>query len=285
MSITAKVILCAVVGAAGVGGYLYTRARPEIASDPAEVAKSEPPPAEPAAHEPWGRRRQQIERALAARRAGGSDAPVATDPDQAATARLDRRFRAFRELVQTCVEDLGSGHVGALTLSVHEIGAPDVGTIYDSIEVVHSNVDDPQTLECIVQSMYAYSGEAPPEPFERSTVRTIHVGEPRTPDAKTRQIAGFVFGAHMGEVRFCGTRSDDVEGTVTYALTIADDGSVATSSPGPTDLPPEVIACITAATKRWRFPKSVAGQTLEQTLTLPVAGEFPGMTTPDSAEP
>jgi RNA polymerase sigma-70 factor (ECF subfamily) len=278
MSLTAKLLALPVIAALGATVVLAVDAPTMPDAPPVAAPDVEPASAEPAEvstpRAVWERRRRQIDGALASAPRAPEAAAASSRPDPEAS------HRAYRQLVQACIEDLDSEAVGALTLSIREIGAPDIGTIFDSVEVAHTNFDDEETLECLVQSMYAYVGEAPPEPFERNVTRTMRLGDAETEDAQSKQVVGYIVGAHAGEVRFCGTKADEVAGSVTYTVTIADNGSVASSVAGETDLPSIVVECITAATLRWKFPATVAGRTLEHTLTLPIPGQPPGPAKP-----
>lgn len=129
--------------------------------------------------------------------------------------------------MRACMEDLDSESVGALTLSLHKVGAPDVGTIDEAVDVVYTNFDEKDALECLVQSMYAYVGEAPEAPLDRVVTRTM-------------------------------------------ALGTAEGGVVEDSAAGPSYLPSAVVDSITTATKRWPFPRPLAGQTFTHSFTLPI---------------
>ena len=255
-----------------VAGYVYAQSEspgttPEATS--AVVASDTEEPSPPQTR--WEQRRDDIRSAL----------PPPTTKSDAAQPRGAGLREGYRDLVRVCLDDLETEHVGALTLSIREIGAPDIGTIYESIEVVHTNFGDPDVLECIVQSMYGFVGEPPQEPFERQFTSTMPLGQSTDDSTRQEQLIGYIVGAHMSEVRFCATKAQgDAQGTVTYAMTMGDEDVLVASTPGDTDLPAAVVECITAATKRWKFPKTLAGQSFEQDFVLPVPGSPAGKAKP-----
>lgn len=298
MSITAKAILLISTGALGVAGWFAVGptddAPAEVASTdeqrPGGIATSGVEPStragggvdghadvEVGSRAQWERRRRDIRRVLPEVL---EDAPEEAEPP-ASVQRRRAEYLDFHEMVDACTEDLGTGATGALTLSIHEIGAPGVGTIYDSVEVVHSNLDDPEVIECLTQSMYAHVGEPPAEAYERVRVRTMPIGEPVEPSEQDAQKIGFIVGAHMGEVRFCESKAEGkVEGSVSIALTIGESGLAESAVPGSSDLPAPVVECITNATKRWKFPDSLIGKNWDQRFVLPIGGQPSGPVEP-----
>lgn len=274
MSITAKVLIGAVVGALGVAGWLRSPHEPanEPAKDIAPVVSAAPAAMTPKAA--WERRRGEIRRMLPAVAA----APEV--PEDNAARR--REYDDFAVLRRACLDDLGDGKSGAVTLSVTKIGAPDIGTIYDEVEIVETTYEDKEVLECLIQSMYGWVGEAPAEPFERRQTSTFVLGEP-TGELKERRQFEFIIGAHINEVRWCETRGKpDVEaarGQVNLAFALADDAAgktrTRTTLVGETDLPQEVVDCVINASHRWIFPAAMRDKTLEYRFVLPVAGRRP----------
>lgn len=208
----------------------------------------------------WQERRASIRAAL-----HGDDPEAA----QAAADGIRARKRAYRERIAECVADLGPDTVGTITLALREVGAPDIGTIYDTVEIAHTSIDDPDLLTCVQQSMYAYVGEAPEAPEMGVSTLTMPIGKPLNPDQKARQVTDYIFGAHIGEVRFCQKKSEEVRGDVEYALMVAG-GDVTAAVPGPTAIPKPVVDCITQRIRKWRFPDETGTPTLRVTLSLPI---------------
>lgn len=270
MSLTIKALLVSTAGAVGLAGWLAQPAAPKPASEPAEAsqATSVDPPASPGAR--WEQRRRQIRRAplppVVARTAG----PEEDEHDD------------FRELVRTCLTDLESDASGAVTIDVNQIGAPDIGTIYESVEIVETTVEDPELLQCLLQSMHAWVGAAPTESFERRSTWTFTLGQAATAERKRQDVFSAIVGAHINEVRYCEKRGDPdapgVAGHLLLALTLAPRDDM--SRPGAaevrdTDLPTATVECVVTASKRWVFPGDFVGHTFEYDFTLPIAGPPP----------
>lgn len=296
MSITAKALLItALGGTTGLVGWVAMTPEPEPAAASTEAAAATPADADAdgspvvatKANDPsaqpddpraqWERRRESIRRALPPATEGAAPATAPTAELPAAARSSAAAHRAFRELVDACMEDLDTKSTGAVTLSMRELGAPGVGTIYESVEVVDASFDEPEVIECLTQSMYAWVGEAPAEAYMRDTGRTVPLGKPPAGDEKDAQTVGFIVGAHMGEVRFCESKADgEIAGSVTVTLAIGESGKPESSEAQPSALPQAVVECIVGATKRWQFPTTLAGKTFERDFVLPVPGRPPG---------
>lgn len=275
MSITVKVMIVAAVGALGVAGWSQL---PERAA-PDEVSANVDTPAVtvPAANTPraaWEQRRSAIRNAL--------PTIAAAVPGQREAEAAKREYDDLGVLRRACLDDLGDGKSGAVTLSVTKIGAPDIGTIFEDLEIVETTYEDKAVLECLIQSMYGWVGEAPAEAFELRQTRTFVLGEV-TAELKERRQFEFIIGAHINEVRYCEKRGQpdapEVSGRASVAFAIADDAEgkmrSKTSIVGETDLPREVVDCMLTASQRWIFPATMRGRTLEYGFVLPIAGRPP----------
>jgi RNA polymerase sigma-70 factor (ECF subfamily) len=181
----------------------------------------------------------------------------------------------YRSRVNACLEDLESTASGALTLQVTEIGAPDVGIIYDEVVVVEETIDDEDVLTCITESMYAFVGEAPTESYERMSQRTMQIGDSKEPDVVGQRMFDAIVGAHISEVRFCQTKvaEGEANGTLDVAITVGEDQLAAKVEVVDSTLPAPVQTCIVAAMQRWRYPKPIIGKTFEYGYALPLAGK------------
>jgi len=276
MSITVKVMIVAAVGALGVAGWSRLPKRPAPDSIVEDVQTMAVPstPVVSTAKKVWEQRRSAIRKLL--------PAMVAAAPGQREAEQARRESDDFGVLRRACLDDLGDGKSGAVTLAVTKIGAPDIGTIYDDIEIVETTYEDKAVLECLIQSMYGWVGEAPAEPFEGRQTRTFVLGEV-TDELKERRKFEFIIGAHINEVRYCEKRGQsdapEVRGQVKVAFAIADDAEGKTRSRtaivGETELAREVIDCIITASQRWIFPPTMRGRTLEYGFVLPIAGRSP----------
>lgn len=301
MSITMKALLItALGGTTGVVGWAATRPATE-ADEAAQASKASTvaatpagdatPPGEAAtereasvaaqAEDPqarWKWRVRSIRSQLQAPAAAGAT-PAVPQSDE---ARQLAAHRELGQLVEACMEDLGAKATGAVTLSMHELGAPGVGTIYASIEVVDASFDEPEVIECLTQSMYDYVGEAPAAAYEHVRVWTLPLGKPEAVADEDAQALGYIVGAHLGEVRFCERKAEGtVAGSVKVALTIGESGTAETVVAEESSLPPAVVECIVGATKRWQFPGKLAGKRFERDFVLPVPGQPAGPVSPD----
>ncbi|MCH9683150.1 MAG: hypothetical protein K0V04_17075, partial [Deltaproteobacteria bacterium] len=270
---TAAPILVVSAAALGVGAYAY--ATTESEPTPQLTPEATPVSAAPKTTVPrpapvvqarspkgqWEARRAKVR------------GNVEVEPTTAETivVRPSTAALAYDELVRACLKDLDSKAVGAMTVSIHEIGAPDVGTIYDDVDVVYSSLDDQEALECVVQSMCTYVGAAPEAPLDLVVLRTMALGNAETREDEGKQVASYIVAAKAGKLRACESEADgEAAGTVAYAMTIGEGGLVEDSVPGPSALPAAVIDCITTTTTDWRFPAPLAGQTFTHASTRPI---------------
>lgn len=281
MSIVAKAILVTTtVGAAGLAGWLGLAEPPppsRPADPPATTAPLEPTitPAATTPRSAWEQRRRTIRQILPP----GKPAP---------TPQQQRRGDGLHALIGACMTDLDSTASGAMTMSITEIGAPDIGTIYDDVTIVETTFPEQEVLQCLVQSMHAWVGAAPVESFEHSYTSTFVLGTP-TPDLAQTRIFEAIIGAHISEVRYCERRGDtnapEVRGHLDLAFTLIDRGDgYCKSNPsiaGSTDLPQAVVDCIVTASERWAFPITMQGHTREYHYTLPI----PPVPIPGPAQP
>lgn len=290
MSTMMKTLLITTLGGTtGVIGWMATKGEPE--PEPSATPTTQTPRAaavvEPTAREAndprarWEGRRRDIRRSLPRADEGaraGAVPPAPTTAEPAHDDPHDDVIRSdFRELVSACMEDLGAQSTGAVTLSIHEIGAPGVGTIYESVEVVDASFDRPEVIECLTQSMYGYVGEAPAEPIDRYVTTTTPLGKPEPGPDKDAQTIGYIVGAHLGEVRFCESKAEgEVVGSVTVTITIGEGGRTDASVAKPSKLPAAVVECIENATKRWMYPAKLAGKSFDREFVLPVPGKPAG---------
>ncbi len=274
MSLTVKAIAVATLGTLGVACWFAVPEPPKPASEASPELRaavtSPPPPKTPKAA--WEQRRSSIRQVLPAMVA----ASPAPQDDGAAEQRAHDDLGVLR---RACLEDLGNNASGAVTLAVTKIGAPDVGTIYDKVELIETTFEDKEVLECLIQSMYGWVGEAPVEPFERRSMSTFMLGEPKG-EVKEQRIFEAIIGAHIGEVRWCETRGKPdalaVNGQASLAFTLEDDANGMAKPRAPivlaSDLPQEVVDCMINASPRWKFPATMRGKTFEYHFVLPVPG-------------
>lgn len=219
----------------------------------------------------------------------GSSASATTSEPEGELARLEVLRILLGELEVAPKspqrgEDLGGDQSGAVTIAMTMIGAPDIGTIYDDVELIETTFADKEVLQCLIQSMYGWVGEAPAEAFERRPTRTFVLGELEG-DTKERRIFEAIIGAHIGEVRWCEKRGDpeagEVRGRLLLAYALADDADgktrAKTLTVRATDLPREVVDCIVSASQRWIFPPALRDKTFEYQFVLPVPPGRPAL--------
>lgn len=276
MSITAKALVLTTVGGLSVGGWyaMRTPAEPQSTTEaPVAVAETPDEPVELSAQAKWEQRRTAIRTALTDTRDAEPDPAPTPDIKPAPPAEHERAHADFQELVKACLDDVGAGETGAITLQVREMGAPDVGVIYEDVQVVHTNLDGPEVVECLVQSMYGYVGDAPEECYEYESTRTMQIGKPTESDARDEQIIGAIVGAHMSESRVCEGKADDpVEGLLRLAMTVGPEGLLESSIPETNPLPDVVVDCVVERSLAWKFPDRVAGKTFVHEMKFPVPG-------------
>jgi RNA polymerase sigma-70 factor (ECF subfamily) len=243
-----------------------------------------PPPPELSERERWEQRRAQIRAALAERAgdeerdatAEGENENVELDAKVLEQARLEVLARAragFADLKRACVEDLDRDVSGAITLSAVVIGDPEIGTIFDSVEVVAETVNDPDVIACVREAMYAYVGEPPAVPVESRWQKTMPwVGRTDDDTRAERRVFDAIVGAHHGEIAFCQRdQAFTGAGTALVEFTINSDNH-AEARVVRTDLPEPVAECIVEASQGWPFLKTMVDKMFHYEFKLPVEG-------------
>lgn len=264
---TKGLIACSAAALAGGVAWAATREAPTPAAEQT-IADAAPTPAKAdrtprvtESRERWQERRARIRAAIPRGVATKTPTPRETSD-------------GYRSLVNACLEDLESKTSGALTLQVTEIGAPDVGVIYDEVVIVETTLDDEDVLTCITESMYAFVGDAPSEGYEQTSQRTMQIGDTKEPDAVGQRMFDAIVGAHISEVRHCETKAPEgtANGTLDVAVTVGPDQLAAKVELVDTTLPIEVQTCVVAAMQRWLYPKPLIGKTFEYGYALPLPG-------------
>lgn len=267
MSIPLKIAAISIATTAmGVGGYVATRPTsddPFASASATAAAQSDPGvTAKPAtARERWQQRRVAIRSALDGTPTTPPMAGAAGDVLQKSTS-----VSAYRDAIEACAED--AGVQGAITVAAHEIGAPDIGTIFDSVKIIDTNLDDPELLECIVESMYDYVGPAPEGTTERNTQVTGTVGEVKTRSSET--LVRAIAGAHSGEVRFCAGKHPDATGKLEFELHFSDSSELESATVAVSEVPQGLEDCVSAAVKRWKYP-ALKDRDVKLPFAFPVA--------------
>jgi RNA polymerase sigma-70 factor (ECF subfamily) len=267
MSMIAKGMIV-VTAAAGVAGWAALgRSRGESpqmveATDDrtAEVAAPAATDATDLRREAWERRKREIRRVL----------PALPQPPTTPARAND----ALRAAFGACMRDLGSTGSGALTIDLTEIGAPDIGTIYESVEIVETTFPDQEVLTCLTESMLGWVGEAPADAFERRPRITMVLGEPADEAEKERRQFEAIVGAHIREIQFCERKAPGSQGRMTLLWTMGtpQDGVLRAKSVTPTlsEVPQAIVDCAVERGLGWAFPAKMAEKSYEYAFVLPI---------------
>lgn len=268
MSILAKpLLIIATAAAAGVAAFLALGGDRHESSQMTEETSSTPPTATPAQPPPdprraaWEERKREIRRRL-------PPLPNSTPSDPLAVND------ALRASFTACMEDLGVKANGALTIDVTEIGAPDIGTIYESVDIVETTFPDKEVLTCLTESMLGWVGDPPDESFERRPRITMVLGEPADDAEKERRQFEAIVGAHVREIQFCERKAPDPRGRLTLLFVMGEpqDRTLRAKSVTPTlsEVPQPVVDCAVERGLAWAFPTKMAGKSYEYTFTMPI---------------
>lgn len=271
MSVFAKSLI--MVSAAGVAGWLALGGdrgeSPQVVEKPAApAAAASPPQANP--DDPrravWEERKREIRKQL----------PPLPKP---APTRSFTGHDALQASFQDCMQDLGVTANGALTIDVTEIGAPDIGTIYESVDIVETTFPDKEVLTCLTESMLGWVGEPPDEGFERRPRITMIIGEPADELEKERRQFEAIVGAHIREIQFCEKKAPDSRGrlTLSFAMGEPEDGRLRAKTVTPTlsEVPQAIVDCALWQAQRWVWPAKMAGKTYAYEFVLPIGAAKP----------
>lgn len=174
----------------------------------------------------------------------------------------------YAKLILRCVRDI-EDQPAVFSVKLTEIGAPDIGTIVSEVEVVGTSVDNPEVVECAEQSMYAYIGDPPAEPYER----TYRFGMRMPAKNKKPEHDGKVFEYQMNKrwqlIQACET--EGIEGFVELEV------SLEFGQPTPTKVAlvestvsEDVSSCIVDTVGRWGHFATLKSETRRHRYTLPI---------------
>jgi RNA polymerase sigma-70 factor, ECF subfamily len=280
-----KIVILGGIVALGAATFVLARedAPDAVQSEPvATVDSRREPPSKEATRRPSDREavdtnRLAWERRLAAIRQRSKQA----EADDAAahpptSANLDEILEEVKEAQQLafehCTDGWSSPITGALTLRSHVLGAPDVGTIYEGIDVVKNTDSNKDLLDCMTESMYAYVGGAPDEDFETAFTTTLLGRPPENLDDEAWKATIFesVVVAHVDEIRAC-VGEVETEGQLALEMSFGSDSLA--SEVAVEGLPEAAAECVVSAARQWRFPRKFDGDTMRQSFELPFAPE------------
>jgi RNA polymerase sigma factor (sigma-70 family) len=272
MSVIAKGLIMVTTAAAGVAGWLALGGDRHESAQVVEETDHRPAAASPAAasddprRAAWEQRKREIRQKLPALpKPAPTPAPSGHD--------------ALRASFRACMQDLDVKASGALTIDLTEIGAPDIGTIYESVEIVETTFPDQEVLTCLTESMLGWVGDAPAESFERRPRVTMVLGEPADDAEKERRQFEAIVGAHIREIQFCEKKAPDSRGRLTLLWTMGEpqDGRLKAKSVTPTlsEVPQAIVDCAVERGLSWAFPAKMAGKSYEYAFVLPIGAAKP----------
>ena len=274
MTTTSKLVIT--VAAVALAAWVSARpeppkSAPTVAAPPsapparsaAPASRVEPPPA-------WHDRHAQIRGQIGARSA--PDVPVvasvaADDDDLIAQAKA-----ALHESFAACTADSDRAFAGRMVVRATIIGSPDIGTIFESIAAVDPATHDAATLECLIESSYAFIGAAPRGAIDTTTT-IAWLGAP-PPDLDDAAWRGEMFDAtllaHLAEAHACEGAAAPARGTLRLVFEFTDDSLPSAVRPEASEVPDAVVQCVLAAARGWHFPRKFAGQTMTGALRFPI---------------
>lgn len=276
----AKVVVVVVAAVLGVAVWFGTRSpqAPEPAGHPvsanAQGDDKRPANAPAASDSPaqrlWAARRDRI---VASNPSAAND-PAPNEPSPDSESATDAAMHAQSQAFQDCIGDLGIPLVGASILRSEIRGAPDVGTIYEGLDIVGDTETHPELIECVQEHMYSYLGDAPDESF--SAVRTVTTlgarPENLDDDAWAQRMFDTIVTAHLAEVDAC---AEGLPGPLAATLTLSfeDEPAASEVEVDAIDLPEAVVACITDEARAWMFPRVyLADRAFDRQLVLGASG-------------
>ena len=230
------------------------------ASETKSETKSEPKPESganaQAVEKRWKETKEQLAAAL-------KTTPPVDDPTTKASTRKD-----YAMLIVRCVRDI-ENQPAEFSVKLTEVGAPDIGTIVSEVEVVGTSVDNPEVVECAEQSMYAYIGEPPSEPFERTHRFGMQMSARKAKPEHEGKVLEYQMNKKWEDIRACETGG--VKGFVEVEV------SVAFENPSPTKVAliestveEDVTDCIIDTVRSWKHFNAFEPETRRHRYTLPM---------------
>ncbi len=282
----AKVAIAIVTAAVlGAAAWFGTRPPPTPvrADQPVPIGESaERSPTEAAATDASGSR---VQRLWAARRnrivagelaaAEGRKSTEAPEPSTDSDSAIDDAIYAQSQAFQACTDDLGIPLVGATVLRSRIHGAPDVGTIYEGLEIVGDSDARPELVECVEEHLYGYVGDPPDQPFVAVRTLTTLGASPEDLDDEGwgQRMFDTIVTAHLDEVSAC---AEGLPAPVSATLTLTfEDGRAAVEAElNAEGLRESVASCITDEARAWPFPphRALANRTFDRQLMLGALG-------------
>ncbi len=264
---------------------------PQAVAQAPESAPATPQPPTPAATKianargRWLVTRDRIRRAQRPSPAHDETVIAIEDEGEGYQPMLEEAQQAERDAWEECTDGRRFGKIGVVTMRTTILGAPDVGTIYESVDVLDALGNDADLLECLTSFMHDFVGTAPPHPFSKvTTITTLGQRPDELDDAQwQRKMFDGIMYAHLSEARACETEhgSDGgVRGAVTLDMRFGDDPAASEVELVASQVPDAVAECIADEARSWMFPRSFSDQTLSYTFTLPIDPAVDGIVEP-----
>ncbi len=250
----------------------------ELAATAHQAQPASPPPQ--SAHDRWKTARARIARLNREANGATKTPPSATPTSADHSAMLEEAREAHKEALEHC-----SGMVvGAITIRTTVLGAPGVGTIYESVDVVQTLGNNNDHVDCLTSAMYEFVGTPPPYPFTNVSTSTTLGRRPEGLDDDQWRDTMFesVVVAHLDDVRLCELEfgGDRMTGAVPIAMEFDRSPATIGVTIGQTPVPDAVTECIAEEARGWMFPRKFAGHTMNYTFTLPIDPAVDGIVEP-----
>jgi RNA polymerase sigma-70 factor (ECF subfamily) len=279
MTMTAKLGLTIAVAVVAFAAWRAARTAP-APTTPAAVTVAAPLPSparaggaapdrDPANERAWQDRRAVIRGRIGARPAPDVPAVASVAADDALVAQATA---ALHEAFAACTEGSERPIAGRMVVRATIIGSDDVGTIFESIEPVDPATRDVDTLECLIESSYAFVGPAPRAALDTTTTIAWLGAQPEglDDDAWRREMFDATVISHLSEVRACEAGAPGVRGVLRLAFEFADDPTPTSVRTEAGEVADAVVQCALEAARGWRFPRKFAGRTMTSALTFPI---------------
>ncbi len=202
----------------------------------------------------WAARRDRM---IASKPSAEDDREPTRGPEPSADleSAIDDAMRAQSQAYQTCTNDLGIPLVGATVLRSRIRGAPDVGTIYEDLDIVGHTDAHAELVECVQEHMYGYLGEAPDEPFVAARTLTTLGAPPEDldGDAWGQRMIDTIVTAHLDDVLAC---SEALPSPISATLMLTfEDQPAAEVEVTAEGIPESVRSCLRDQAEAWPFPR------------------------------
>lgn len=219
-----------------------------------ETPKVHPPQSEQ--QQRWRETRDELEVAL-----------KKTPPSDEASPGTRTRL-AYGRLIIACLRDI-EDQPAEFSVQLTEVGAPDIGTIVTEVEVLGTSVSNPDVVECAEESMYAYVGDAPDVPFERTFRFGMRVGAAKPKPEHDGKVFRYNMTKRIDDLRPCS--DGDARGFVELKVELPEGApSPKAVSVVSTDVDDDVAQCFRETVAGWNHFATIAAETRTHRYVLPL---------------